>query len=65
MGIYAAVTAGIVGALWGSSHQVHTGPTNAISLLVLSSLMITNEPGTAQFVVAAGLMRSWWDCFSS
>jgi len=56
MGIYAAVTAGIVGALWGSSHQAHTGPTNAISLLVLSSLMITNEPGTAQFVVAAGLM---------
>jgi SulP family sulfate permease len=29
MGIYAAVAAGIVGALWGSSFQAHTGPTNA------------------------------------
>jgi SulP family sulfate permease len=56
MGIYAAVVAGIVGGLWGSSRQAHTGPTNALSLLVLSSLMITNQPGTAQFVVAAGVM---------
>jgi SulP family sulfate permease len=63
MGIYAAVAAGIVGALWGSSHQAHTGPTNAISLLVLSSLMITNEPGTAQFLVAAGLMAVMVGCF--
>ena len=56
MGIYAAVAAGIVGALWGSSFQAHTGPTNALSLLVLSSLLITNEPGTPQFLVAAGMM---------
>ncbi|MDA2935236.1 SulP family inorganic anion transporter [Acidobacteria bacterium AH-259-D05] len=56
MGIYAAVTAAIVGALWGSSHHAHTGPTNALSLLVLSSLMITTEPGTPEFIVAAGMM---------
>jgi MFS superfamily sulfate permease-like transporter len=45
-----------VGALWGSSHQAQTGPTNVLALLVLSSRMITNEPGTVQFVVAAGVM---------
>ncbi|MEE8350444.1 MAG: SulP family inorganic anion transporter [Acidobacteriota bacterium] len=56
MGVYAAVMASIVGALWGSSRQAHTGPTNALSLLVLSSLMITNEVGTEQFLVAAGVM---------
>ena len=56
MGIYAAVVAAIVGALWGSSHHAHTGPTNALSLLVLSSLMIAIEPGTPEFLVAAGMM---------
>ncbi len=39
MGIYTAVIAAIVGGLWGSSDQTHTGPTNAISLLVLSVLL--------------------------
>ena len=47
MGLYAAVIGGIVGALWGSSNQIHNGPTNAISLLVLSTLSSTAIPGTA------------------
>src|SRR5688572_12022253 len=38
IGLYAAIIAAIVGALWGSSNQLHSGPTNAASLLVLSTL---------------------------
>ncbi|NIO63958.1 MAG: sulfate transporter, partial [Gammaproteobacteria bacterium] len=45
-----------MGALWGSSHQIHTGPTNALSLLVLSALLTIARPGTPEFIVAAGLM---------
>jgi hypothetical protein len=30
-GLYAAVVAAIVGALWGSCRQLQTGPSNAIS----------------------------------
>ncbi len=56
MGIYAAVIAAIVGALWGSSHQAHTGPTNAMSLLVLSILLGSFVPGTSEFLAAAGLL---------
>lgn len=56
MGLYTAVMGSIIGALWGSSNQVHTGPANAISLMVLSSLVNTSQPGTAEFMVAAGLM---------
>jgi len=56
MGLYAAVVAAVVGALWGSSNQVHTGPTNALSLLVLSVLLTIAEPGTQEFIIAAGVM---------
>ena len=56
MGLYAAIVAAIVGALWGSSQQLHTGPTNASSLLVLASLLTVAPPGSPQFLVAAGYM---------
>lgn len=56
MGIYSAVIAAVIGALWGSSHQTHTGPTNAISLLVLSILLTGFTPGTDQFILAAGML---------
>ncbi|MCP4419686.1 MAG: STAS domain-containing protein [Chloroflexi bacterium] len=56
MGIYAAIVGAFVGALWGSSNQVHTGPTNAISLLVFSSLSAVVAVGTPQFAIAAGVM---------
>jgi SulP family sulfate permease len=54
-GIYAAIVAAIVGALWGSSNHLQTGPTNAISLLILSTLVTVANPGTAEYVVIAGL----------
>ncbi len=56
MGLYSAVVAAIVGVLWGSSWHLHTGPTNAISLLALSSLLGVAEPGSPRFLAAAGLM---------
>ena len=56
MGLYAAIVAAIAGALWGSSWHLHTGPTNAASLLVLASLLTVAEPGSPQFLAAAGYM---------
>ncbi len=56
MGLYAAIMGAIVGGLWGSSNQIHTGPTNAISLLVFSSLSAVVAVGTQSFAVAAGVL---------
>ncbi|MCB8944181.1 MAG: STAS domain-containing protein [Ardenticatenaceae bacterium] len=56
MGLYATIVGAIVGALWGSSDQSHTGPANAISLLVLSALPSMAVIGEEQFILAAGLM---------
>jgi sulfate permease, SulP family len=55
-GLYAAIVGAVVGALWGSSHHLQTGPTNATSLLVLASLLTVAQPGTPEFLVAAGYM---------
>jgi SulP family sulfate permease len=54
VGLYTAIVAAIVGALWGSSNHLQTGPTNAISLLVLSSLLALTAPVSP--LVAAGVM---------
>lgn len=56
IGIYAAVVSAIVAALWGSSNHLQTGPTNAASLLVLSTLVTVAVPGSYEYVMAAGLM---------
>lgn len=56
MGVHAAVVAAIIGALWGSSHHLHTGPTNTASIMVLSVLLPLAEPGTTTFVQLAGLL---------
>lgn len=53
-GLYAAIVTAIVGALWGSSNHLHTGPTNALSLLVLTTLITIATPGSSEFVVLAG-----------
>jgi SulP family sulfate permease len=55
-GLYAAIVAAVVGALWGSSNHLQTGPTNAISLLILSTLLTTTTPDAPEFLVLAGLM---------
>jgi sulfate permease, SulP family len=56
MGLYTAFIAAIVGAFWGSSNQLHTGPTNAASLLLLSVLLGVAAAGSPEYVAAAGLM---------
>ncbi len=56
MGLYSAIIAAIVGALWGSSHHLHSGPTNAASLLVLSVLLPLARPGSSEYLAAAGLL---------
>jgi SulP family sulfate permease len=56
MGIYTAIIGAIVGALWGSSYQLQTGPTNATSLLVLSILLPVVAVDTPQYLVAAGML---------
>ena len=63
-GLYMAIIGAIVGALWGSSAHLQTGPTNALSLLVLSSLLPLVASGTPQFLAAAaalppGFCRIW------
>jgi SulP family sulfate permease len=55
-GLYAAVVTSIIGALWGSSHHLSTGPTNTTALLVLASLLPIAEIGTEKYLLAAGLM---------
>lgn len=56
MGLYSTIVATIVGALWGSSNQMKTGPANAISILVLSVLFGVASPGTSEFIIAAGMV---------
>jgi len=55
-GLYSAAVASIVGALWGSSRFLSTGPTNAASILVLSILAPLVAVGSPEFFVAASLM---------
>ncbi len=55
-GLYAAIAGAIVGALWGSSNHLQTGPTNAASLLVLSVLLPLAAPGTPEYLAAAALL---------
>lgn len=56
MGIYTAIMAGIGSAFWGSSDQLFTGPTNTVSLLVLSTLSGMFVPGSSDYIVATGLL---------
>jgi SulP family sulfate permease len=52
-GLYAAIVPAIVGSLWGSSAQLVTGPTTAISLVVLSTLMQLAQPGSGHYLELA------------
>jgi SulP family sulfate permease len=56
VGLYAAIVTAVIGALWGSSDHLHTGPTNSTSLLVLSILLPVATVGSKEFLAAAGLM---------
>ena len=49
-GLYAAMVPAVVGALWGSSWHLVSGPTNAISLVVFATMSSVAEPGSADYV---------------
>jgi SulP family sulfate permease len=52
-GLYAAMVPAIVAALFGSSWQLVSGPTTAISIVVFASLSPMAEPGSPEFVQLA------------
>lgn len=56
MGLYTAVVAAIVGALWGSSRLLQTGPTNTSSMLIFATLLVAATPGTEDYLKAAGYL---------
>lgn len=56
MGLYTAIVGGIVAALWGSSEHLHSGPTNTLSLMLLSTLSLLTSTGSPNFIIAAGLV---------
>ena len=55
-GLYAACVPVIVGALFGSSHQLATGPVAMVSLLTGSTLAQFAATGSDQFIVLAILL---------
>lgn len=52
-GLYAAFLPVAVAALWGSSHQLATGPVAMVSLLTGATLSQFAAPGSAQFIAYA------------
>ena len=52
-GLYAAFIPAIVGALWGSSRQLLTGPVAVVSLMTASALAPLAIAGTDQYVALA------------
>jgi SulP family sulfate permease len=49
-GLYAAMVPAVIGALFGSSWHLVSGPTTAISIAVFAALSHTAEPGTPQYI---------------
>jgi SulP family sulfate permease len=49
-GLYAAMMPAVIGALWGSSWHLVSGPTTAISIAVFAALSHAAEPGSAQYI---------------
>src|SRR5688500_14511397 len=52
-GLYAAFLPAIVGALWGSSRQLATGPVAMVSLLTGAALSQFAAPGSEHFIALA------------
>ncbi|OGT88595.1 MAG: DNA repair protein [Gammaproteobacteria bacterium RIFOXYA12_FULL_61_12] len=52
-GLYAAFLPVAVAVMWGSSHQLGTGPVAVVSLLTASSLAVFAAPGSPDFIALA------------
>jgi sulfate permease, SulP family len=55
-GLYAAFLPVLVGALWGSSRQLSTGPVAVVSLLTASSLAPMAAAGSGHYIALAVLL---------
>lgn len=53
MGLYAALPAVAIAALWGSSRYIVTAPVGVVSLLAVTSLSQFAAPHTAEFITLA------------
>jgi SulP family sulfate permease len=62
MGLYASFIPVILGALWGSSHHLQTGPVAMTSLLTATVLMPLAVPETTNYIVLAGLLAVMIGC---
>jgi SulP family sulfate permease len=49
-GLYAAMMPAVIGALWGSSWHLVSGPTTAISIAVFAAMSHAAEPGSAEYI---------------
>jgi sulfate permease, SulP family len=49
-GLYAAMLPAVIAALWGSSWQLVSGPTTAISIVVFATMSPLATPGSADYV---------------
>jgi len=56
VGLYSAAIASIAGALWGSSIQLQTGPSNTVALLTLAAITPLAAIGTPGYLAAASLL---------
>lgn len=52
-GLYAAFLPAAIGAMWGSSNQLATGPVAVVSLLTASALATLASPGSDHFIALA------------
>ncbi len=59
VGLYSAIIASIVGALWGSSNQLRPVPA-ALALLSLAALAPIAMPGTPPYLVGAACWPVGW-----
>jgi len=53
LGLFSALVAALVGALWGSSSHVSTGPTAVISILIFTVLVPFATVGSSEFIALA------------
>ncbi len=55
-GLYAALLPVLIGAMWGSSNQLSTGPVAMVALLTGATLSQFAAPGSGQFIALAILL---------
>ncbi|HSH28605.1 MAG TPA: SulP family inorganic anion transporter [Thiohalobacter sp.] len=55
-GLYASFVPVIVGSLWGSCSQLHTGPVAMLSLMSAATLISFASPGSEQFIALSVML---------